>query len=120
MPWSKKTQDNFDLIRAQKVLDEDHYGLEKVKERIVEYLAVAHLRGSLKGPIICLTGPPGVGKTSLAKSIARALDRKFVRMSLEVYVMRQRSVVTVEHTSVPCQERSFSLYARRAATIQYC
>ena len=82
MPWSKKTQDNFDLIRAQKVLDEDHYGLEKVKERIVEYLAVAHLRGSLKGPIICLTGPPGVGKTSLAKSIARALDRKFVRMSL--------------------------------------
>ena len=82
MPWSKKTQDNFDLIRAQKVLDEDHYGLEKVKERIVEYLAVAHLRGSLKGPIICLAGPPGVGKTSLAKSIARALDRKFVRMSL--------------------------------------
>src|SRR6056300_369676 len=82
MPWSKKTQDNFDLIRAQKILDEDHYGLEKVKERIVEYLAVAHLRGSLKGPIICLTGPPGVGKTSLAKSIARALDRKFVRMSL--------------------------------------
>ena len=82
MPWSKKTQDNFDLVRAQKILDEDHYGLEKVKERIVEYLAVAHLRGSLKGPIICLTGPPGVGKTSLAKSIARALDRKFVRMSL--------------------------------------
>ena len=82
MPWSKKTQDNFDLIRAQKVLDEDHYGLDKVKERIVEYLAVAHLRGSLKGPIICLAGPPGVGKTSLAKSIARALDRKFVRMSL--------------------------------------
>ena len=82
MPWSKKTEDNFDLLRAQKILDEDHYGLEKVKERIIEYLAVAHLRGSLKGPIICLAGPPGVGKTSLAKSIARALDRKFVRMSL--------------------------------------
>jgi ATP-dependent Lon protease len=82
MPWSIKTEDNFDLKRAQKILDEDHYGLEKVKERIVEYLAVAHLCGSLKGPIICLAGPPGVGKTSLAKSIARALDRKFVRMSL--------------------------------------
>ena len=82
MPWQSKTIDNFDLDIAQKRLDEDHYGLEKVKERIIEYIAVAHLKGTLKGPILCLVGPPGVGKTSLAKSVARALDRKFVRMSL--------------------------------------
>ncbi|MGK5091506.1 endopeptidase La [Deltaproteobacteria bacterium TL4] len=82
MPWKTKTTDNYDLGLAERILDEDHYGLEKVKERIIEYLAVAHLKGSLKGPIICLVGPPGVGKTSLAKSIARALDRNFVRMSL--------------------------------------
>ena len=82
MPWDVTTEDNFDLKRAQKILDEDHYGLEKVKERIIEYLAVASLKKSLKGPILCLTGPPGVGKTSLAQSIASALDRKFVRISL--------------------------------------
>ena len=82
MPWQVETEDNFDLDKAQKILDEDHYGLEKVKDRIIEYLAVAHLKGTLKGPIICLVGPPGVGKTSLAQSIARALNRNFVRMSL--------------------------------------
>ncbi|MBF0238735.1 MAG: endopeptidase La [SAR324 cluster bacterium] len=82
MPWKTETEDNFDLEKAQTILDEDHYGLEKVKERIVEYLAVAQLKGTLKGPIICLVGPPGVGKTSLAKSIARSLNRNFVRMSL--------------------------------------
>ncbi len=82
MPWQNRTKDNFDLDIAQKRLDEDHYGLEKVKQRIIEYIAVAHLKGTLKGPILCLVGPPGVGKTSLAKSVARALDRQFVRMSL--------------------------------------
>ncbi len=82
MPWKVRTEDNFDLLQAEKILDEDHYGLEKVKERIVEYLAVASLKGKLKGPILCLTGPPGVGKTSLAKSVARALGRNFVRISL--------------------------------------
>jgi ATP-dependent Lon protease len=82
LPWSITTEDNFDLEKAQQVLDEDHYGLEKVKERIIEFMAVSKLKGHLKGPIICFVGPPGVGKTSLAKSIARALGRNFARMSL--------------------------------------
>ena len=81
-PWYQKSQDNEDLDKASKILDEDHYGLEKVKERILEYLAVKQMTNSLKAPIICLVGPPGVGKTSLAKSVARALDRKFVKISL--------------------------------------
>lgn len=82
LPWSKKTDDNLDIENAKKVLDEDHYGLEKPKERILEYLAVRRLSSSKKGPVICFVGPPGVGKTSLAKSIARALGRNFVRVSL--------------------------------------
>jgi len=82
LPWSKATKDNLDLAQAQRILDEDHYGLEKVKERIVEYLAVCKLKEKMKGPLLCFVGPPGVGKTSLGKSIARALGRKFVRLSL--------------------------------------
>src|SRR5215469_10611591 len=82
LPWSKATKDNLDLKKAQKILDEDHYGLEKIKERILEHLAVRKLKKDSKGPILCFVGPPGVGKTSLGKSIARALGRKFVRMSL--------------------------------------
>ena len=82
LPWGEYTQDDMDLGRAQKVLDKDHYGMEKVKERILEYIAVLNLRGDLKSPILCLYGPPGVGKTSLGKSIAAAMSRKYVRMSL--------------------------------------
>ena len=82
IPWSKQTRDNLDLRKAQKILDEDHYGLDKIKERILEYLSVRKLKDKMKGPILCFVGPPGVGKTSLGKSIARALGRKFVRISL--------------------------------------
>ncbi len=82
LPWNEFTEDNFDLDHAQKILDEDHYGLEKIKDRIIEHLAVIKLKNDLKSPIICLVGPPGVGKTSLGKSIARAIGRKYIRMSL--------------------------------------
>ncbi|MDR1920035.1 MAG: endopeptidase La [Tannerellaceae bacterium] len=82
LPWNEYSKDNFNLGRAQRILDRDHYGLEKVKERIIEHLAVLKLKGDMKSPIICLYGPPGVGKTSLGKSVAEALNRKYVRMSL--------------------------------------
>lgn len=81
LPWNEYTKDNFNLKNAQKVLDQDHFGLEKVKERIIEHLAVLKLKGDLKSPIICLYGPPGVGKTSLGKSIAKSLNRKYIRVS---------------------------------------
>ena len=82
LPWNEMSKDNLDLKHAQKVLDDDHFGLESVKDRIIEYLAVLKLKGSMKSPILCLAGPPGVGKTSLGKSIARALGRKYIRVSL--------------------------------------
>src|SRR6058998_3060901 len=82
LPWSKASTDNLDLQKAEKILNEDHYGLEKVKDRIIEALAVRKLKEKPKGPILCLVGPPGVGKTSLGRSIARALGRKFIRLSL--------------------------------------
>lgn len=82
LPWNTKTEENLNLSNAEKILNEDHYGLTKVKERILEYLAIRQLKNSLHGPIICLAGPPGVGKTSIVRSIARALNRKYVRMSL--------------------------------------
>ena len=82
LPWNKETTDRLDIDIAEKILEEDHYGLEKVKERILEYLSVRKLTDNMKGPILCLVGPPGVGKTSLARSIARSMERKFVRVSL--------------------------------------
>ncbi len=82
LPWSRSTQDNLDIDRAHEILDEDHYDLTKVKQRILEYLAVRKLKADMKGPILCLVGPPGVGKTSLGRSVARALGRKFIRQSL--------------------------------------
>jgi ATP-dependent Lon protease len=82
LPWTNATEDDLNILKAERILDEDHYGLEKVKERVLEYLAVQKMTNSLKGPILCLAGPPGVGKTSLARSIARSLNRNFVRISL--------------------------------------
>ncbi len=82
LPWNHVSKDDFDLIRARRILDKDHFGLEKVKERILEYLAVLKLKGDMKSPIICLYGPPGVGKTSLGKSVAKALNRKYIRVAL--------------------------------------
>ena len=82
LPWGVTTKDNLDLPKAKKVLDAEHYGLDKIKDRILEYLAVIKLKGDLKSPILCFVGPPGVGKTSLGKSIATALGRKYIRMSL--------------------------------------
>src|SRR5215510_5114975 len=82
LPWYEKTEERYDLEEAERILEEDHYGLKKIKERILEYLAVQALTKQLRGPVLCFVGPPGVGKTSLAKSIARATGRKFVRLSL--------------------------------------
>lgn len=91
LPWTKRTKDSLDINKAEVILNEDHYGLDKVKDRILEYLAIRKLAKKMKGPILCFVGPPGVGKTSLAKSIARALERKFVRMSLGECVTRPKS-----------------------------
>merc|ERR1719387_2835064 len=82
LPWGKCTEENKDIARAERILNEDHYSLEDVKERILEHMAVSFLRESIQGKIMCLVGPPGVGKTSIGKSIARALDRKFFRFSV--------------------------------------
>src|SRR5207248_6640152 len=82
IPWSKSTEDHLDLTEAQGILDEDHYDLERVKDRILDYLGVRKLKADMRGPILCFVGPPGVGKTSLGHSIARAMGRKFIRMSL--------------------------------------
>ena len=106
LPWSVSTEDILDIQRAAEILDEDHFGLEKVKKRILEFLAVRKLKNDMKGPILCLLGPPGVGKTSLAKSVARAMDRKLIRLSLGGVRDESEVVVTDVPTLVPSQVRS--------------
>ena len=112
VPWKKRTRVTRDLEKAEQVLEEDHYGLQKVKERILEYLAVQQRVRELKGPILCLVGPPGVGKTSVGQSIARATNRKFVRMSLGG--MRDEAEIrgTGERISAPCPARLCRTWAR--------
>ena len=106
IPWSVTTEDRLDPIEARRVLDEDHYDLDKIKERIVEYLAVRKLKGDMKGPILCFVGPPGVGKTSLGQSIARAMNRKFVRISLGASGTKPRFAGIAAPTSARCRAAS--------------
>ena len=113
LPWNKSTEDNLDLRHARKVLDQDHYDIEKVKDRIIEQLAVRKLKPDTRGPILCFVGPPGVGKTSLGKSIARALGRKFERISVGVCATRRRSGATGAPTSGRCPARSSGPAGRR-------
>jgi hypothetical protein len=116
IPWNKKSKVKKDLKLAQEILDNDHFGLEKVKERIVEYLAVQQRANKLTGPILCLVGPPGVGKTSLGKSIARATGRDFVRVSLGG--VRDEAEIRGAPISAPCPARSSSRCARRSRRIR--
>lgn len=106
VPWHERSEENRDLQAAQQILDADHYGLEKIKDRILEFLAVRQLVNRPPGSILCFVGPPGVGKTSLGKSIARATGRKFVRLSLGGVGMRPRFAATGAPTSARCPARS--------------
>ena len=108
LPWNEFTDDKLDINEAEKVLEEDHYGLEKVKERILEYLAVQSLVGKIKGPILCLVGPPGVGKTSLGRSIARATGRNLSASPWVASVTRRKSAVIGEPISAPSPVKSFN------------
>ena len=117
LPWKDETEHQLELSEAQRILDEDHYGLEKPKENVLEYLAVLQLVKHLKGPIICLVGPPGVGKTSLGKSIARATGRKFVRMSLGGVRDEARFVDTDVPISVQSLDVSFKVFAMSSRKI---
>ena len=119
LPWSKKTKDNLNIKKAKQVLDEDHYNLEKIKERILEYLAVNKLRRKIKGPILCFVGPPGVGKTSLGRSIARSLGRNFVRVSSAACAMKRRFAATGGLTWARCPGVSSKVSNKRDRTIRF-
>jgi ATP-dependent Lon protease len=106
VPWSKKSRELTDIKRAERILDEDHFGLDKIKERILEFLAVRRLVKKMKGSILCFVGPPGVGKTSLARSIARATGREFVGCPSGACGTRPRSAATVGRTSARSRARS--------------
>ena len=114
LPWSKLSEERIDIAEARRILDEDHYGLPKVKQRILEFLAVRKLKPDGKSPILCFVGPPGVGKTSLGQSIARATGRKFVRLSASAACMtRPRSEAIGAPISARCPATSSSPSARR-------
>jgi ATP-dependent Lon protease len=108
LPWQDYTEDQYDLKKAKKILDKDHYGMEKVKQRILEYLAVLKLKGDMKSPILCFVGPPGIGKTSLGRSIASAIGRKYVRLSLGGLHDEVKYVVIVKHISALCPAGCFN------------
>ena len=114
LPWNESTTDNLDIAKARQILDEDHYGLNKPKKRIIEYLSVRKLKPDSKGPILCFVGPPGTGKTSLGHSIARALGRKY---HWAVCVMKPKFAVIAEHTSALCPDGLFRVCGARNRTI---
>jgi ATP-dependent Lon protease len=118
LPWNAESEEKLDLVDAQNILDEDHYGLEKVKERVLEYLAVHKLTDQMRGPILCFVGPPGVGKTSIGKSIARSLGRSSSGCPSAACAMRRRSAVTAARTWALCPAASSSRSARRGRTIR--
>ncbi len=111
LPWNERTQDNQDIRQARRILDEDHYGLDKAKKRIIEYLAVRKLKPDTKGPILCFVGPPGTGKTSLAQSIARRWDGNFIGFLWAGFTMKRKSAVTAGLTSARCRGASFREFA---------
>lgn len=117
LPWNVRTKERLNVEAARKVLDADHYGLEKVKERILEFLAVKQLAPDLRGQIICLVGPPGVGKTSIASSVAKAMNRKMARVSLGGFTMRRKFAATEKPISVLCRDGLSVRFRRQGAQI---
>lgn len=120
LPWENSSQDSDDIENAAKILDENHYGMKKVKERILETLAVRKVSHDADAPIICLVGPPGTGKTSIARSVAQSLNKEYVRICLGGVKMKQKSVDTEEHTSVQCLVESLTVLEKQKLKILSC